>query len=307
MRTAHWWLAVLILGVLTACRAKRAGSGDRRTLDGVRDAVLFVHFDSVVVPLACHVAKERRFASGADCLGLMPSGAVLFSEAQGEAPSRPSVLDAYDRHVNGLAVEQKELTYNGFSIWPPEAAARVKRIAQDKTHPLYLHGELAVAGPDPAADPALLPPELALLERAGRQALSPPASLQPVVRQVALIDLDHDGQPERLIALGFRDKLGPDSTNDERRDSAENELSFAGLFLMTVRAPVEVRLLRRHAHTILGTVDLAGDGRLALWLAGHDSENFRYRLELFQGGKLLPIGCFGSGPGNGPYTDCEPL
>ncbi len=203
-------------------------------------------------------------------------------------------------------MENVNLPVNGYSVWPPQEARRVKRLAAVTA---YLGGDPSgqkryIEGPKPDPGPPLTSAEKTLLAQAGRKALAVPNGYELHIKQVVAADLAHVGRNQRLVALAFHPPLGPEPTNDQLRDSSESLLFYAGIFLLDHKAPSQVRPLRLHAHIILATVALAGEERIALWLDGSDHENLYYSLELFQQGRLLPLGCFGCGPGNGLTATC---
>lgn len=301
---SHWWM-VLLLAALAACPASQSRPLARAPPSQSSDLVFFVHYYSAVIPLACYKAMERRFARGAHCLSLVPPTAPILVEAAGPLPARPFSEVCYEQPVPGLAVEKSKLPANGYSVWPPQGARRVKRLTASWA---YLGGgdnvPWNIEGPAPDPGPPLTSSEKALLAQAGRKALAVPNGYELYIRQVVSVDLDHVGRNKRLVALGFHQPLGPEPTNDELRDSSKSLLFYAGIFLLDDKAGSQVQLLRLDTHTILATVDLAGDDRIALWLDGSDTENLYYSLELFQKGQLLPLGCFGCGPGNGLTTSC---
>lgn len=266
--------------------------------------MFFVHYESLAVPLGCHGGRERRFAVGKDCLALLPVGSSLFTEGVGSAPSRPGTRECYDQQVMGLELV-KEPPYNGFGIWPPENATKVRRIAAESVYAQVHPGHPRIEEPRLDLDRSIDPHDAALLTGAGIKAFGLHKNQKLFVRQVVPLDLDLDGQTDRLFTAGFHSPLPPDPSQEEIRHSNDQLSNTYGLYLITARAPGQVQLLRRYAHTVLGTVDLAGEGQVVLWLDSSDSENLRYLLEVFQKDRLVPLSCFGCGPGNGLTTDCS--
>lgn len=110
---------------------------------------------------------------------------------------------------------------------------------------------------------------------------------------------------DRLFTIGFHSPSKSDPSQEEIRNAIDQIRDTYDLYLITARAPGQVKFLRRGVNTVLGTVDLAGEAQVVLWLDASDSENLSHRLELFQDGRLLPLGCFGCGPGNGLTTHCS--
>ncbi len=124
---SHLWM-VLLLAALAACPASQSRPLGRAPPSQSSDLVFFVHYDSAVIPLACYAATERRFARGAHCLSLVPPTAPILVEAAGPLPARPFSEVCYEQPVPGLAVEKSKLPANGYSVWPPQGARRVKRL-----------------------------------------------------------------------------------------------------------------------------------------------------------------------------------
>lgn len=296
----------LALVTLCACAPRQTASPPRTRPAGTGDTVFFVHYQEVAVPLGCYRGSERRLAVGEDCLSLLPVGSSLFTEGVGSALSRPGRRECYEQEAIGLELGENA-PHNGFSIWPPANVTKVKRLAASRMYspggPPY---PPSIEESSLGRDVSVAPNDAALLTRAGIKEFGLPGPTELVVRQVVQIDLDRDGKTDRLFTIGFRSPSKPEPDQQEIRNGVEQLQDTYSLYLITARAPGQVQLLRRYVHTVLATVDLAGDGQVVLWLDASDSENLKYRLESFKDGRLSPLGCFGCGPGNGLKTYCSP-
>ncbi len=103
--------------------------------------------------------------------------------------------------------------------------------------------------------------------------LKPAVAKKMVVEQVAKIDVDGDGTPETLVALSAP--------------------GFAGLYLIAgTAAPRRLhgRVGSEFHYTVLGALDLDGDGLPELWLNSYDEDGFAWSVEQLGPDGLTDLG-----------------
>lgn len=211
-------------------------------------------------PVACFLDQTRQFAAGEACLALAPVGAeVALMSGQvarvtgrgqatcADATDEPTAtIDAPRDRLRGEAVSppalERELAYA-----PPTVPAEVDRAA-----PKELRERVAAALA--AAFPALGPAN------------------KPRIDQRAALDLDGDGAPEELIAASV-----PGPANDE-----DAPLRLSALLLAAAAGPPALLRGREHTrerYTVIGALDLDGDGARELYLNTYDDDGFSLSIE----------------------------
>lgn len=210
-------------------------------------------------PIACFLDQTRQFAAGEACLPIATTGAEVWlmsgqaakitgrgaSECAGAASEPTLTIDAARDLLRGEAVFPVELKQT-MQYAPPSMPADVDRAA-----PKELREQVAAALS--AAFPTL-------------------GAVKPRIDQRAALDLDGDGQPEALIAASV-----PGPTDDD-----DAPLRVSALLLATAGGPPTLLRGRADAHeryTVIGAIDLDGDGRRELYLNTYDPDGFSLSLE----------------------------
>lgn len=221
---------------------------------------LFVASEFGLSPLACYLDADRQFHAGEDCLALTPSGAEVWlmggtsAKVVGRAvatcanmatPEATAVIDAPKDALRGDAVVPPALKAALIYVTPTTPADA------DRTAPKELRAQIAAA-----------------IARAAPGLKSP----KPRIDQHVRVDVDDDGAPETIVAA-----VVPGSGKDEDAD-----YRFSALFLVPQAG--EPALLRaregtRERYTLLGALDLDGDGARELYLNTYDDDQFSLSLE----------------------------
>lgn len=234
--------------------------------------------ESGLAPIACFFEQTRSFAAGAACLELgragvevwLMSGAVATITGRdaltcaGE-PQPTLTLDVPREDLRGEAVLPTSLR-EAVAYAPPTLPHEVDRAAPKS---LRKRVQAAIA----AAHPQL-----------ARAAVR--------VEQQAQLDLDGDAVSESLVVatVPARSKKGEDAPPP----------AFSGVFLAPA-GDAPPTLLRGHTDasgrfTVLGAVDLDGEGTRELYLNTYDDEGFTLSIERVEGGALTTVGEWRCGP-----------
>lgn len=237
--------------------------------------VLLVASEFGLSPLACFLDAGKAFATGDACLDLAPIGAEVWlssgptakvtgrgtATCPGADPSATITVDAPREHLRGDAVLPPALK-DVLVYVPPEPPPEVDRAA-----PKELRDSLAKALT--AAFPAL-------------------GAVKPRIDQRARLDLDGDGTPEQLVAVAVPGKIQDD----------DELLRASALFLVPDAGAPELLRARtdtRERYTVIGALDLDGDGPRELYLNTYDADGFSLSLERREAGGLVTLGRWACG------------
>lgn len=226
-------------------------------------------------PLACYLDQTRAFATGDACLALAPAGAELWLVAA----ARAAKVTGFGATSCPDAAPQPTL----------KVEAEAEALRGDAVVPLALKDALTYTPPTRPEDvdraaPKELRKRLALALTAAFPTLG---AVKPRVEQRAELDLDGDGALEVLIAVTVPAARGEDDA----------VARAAALFIERAGA---LTLLRggegsRARYTVLGALDLDGDGHRELYLNTYDDEGFALTLERLGEGGLEALGRWSCG------------
>jgi hypothetical protein len=227
-------------------------------------------------PIACFLDQEKKFAAGETCLGLGPvgaeawllSGATAKVTGRGEAtcpgadaPEPTLAIDAAREALRGDALlpasARELLTYVPPTLPPDVDKATTKELRERVTTALT------------AAYPAL-----------GKLA-------RVRVEQRALLDLDGDGAAEELVAASVPGK-------DE--DAALRVSALLHGPENGALAPLRGRTDTSEHYTVIGALDLDGDGKRELYLNTYDDDGFSLSVERRAPEGLVSEGRWSCGP-----------
>lgn len=211
-------------------------------------------------PLACFFDQAQNFATGEPCLALAPVGTELW------------LMTGTAAKVTG----QGQATCA--DVRPPEPTLTLdaprEALRGDAVLPTKLKDALAYVAPAPPAEvDAAAPKELRTTLAAAIRAQFPAlGAVKPQIDQRVLIDLDGDGVDEALVVTTVAGK-----SKEEDAD-----LRLSALFLVpTGGAPelLRAREATRERYTVIGSLDLDGDGTREIYLNTYDDHTFSLSLE----------------------------
>lgn len=238
--------------------------------------VLLIASEFGLSPLACFLDHTRTFATGDACLDLAPVGAEVWLMTGSAA----KVVGRGAATCPGATSPGATIT-----IEAPREALR-----GDAVLPSALKDALAYVPPEPPAEvDRAAPKELReRIARAIKAAFPDLGEVKPVIAQRARLDLFGDGTPEELVVATV-----PGKTRDE-----EANLRLSALFLVPeggAPALLRARPDTRKRYTVIGSIDLDGDGTREIYLNTYGDDAFSLSLERREGDGLQSLGRWSCG------------
>lgn len=227
-------------------------------------------------PIACFLDQDKKFAAGEACLALGPVGAeawLLSGQTATITGRGAATCPGADAPEPTLAIDAAREALRGDALLPASARELLAYV------------------------PPTLPPDVdraasrELRERvttaltAAYPALGKLARVR--VEQRALLDLDGDGEPEELVAASVP---GKDEDSALRVSALLHGPEDGAL------APLRGRTDTGEHYTVIGALDLDGDGTRELYLNTYDDDGFSLSVERRAPEGLVSEGRWSCGP-----------
>jgi hypothetical protein len=253
-------MKLLIAGLLLAPSVALADDTPPRPRPSKVSRILFDNNANLLVPLVCYDGARARFETRDPCLKLLPASArVTLSDGRSAAIKKRTkwLCDGDSSRYAAVELKLGEIAAP-WATWPK---FEVKTAAEQ----------------EPSAD------ELKRVRAAAQETLghAPKGELQVNAKS---LDIDGDGKPERFfdVTAGFH----------------EGEYELSALYFVSGRARDVVELHRSNddSYSLLGGVDLDGDGRLELIVESSYYEGDATIVESIDDkGNTIELGALGCG------------
>lgn len=245
-------------------------------------SAVFFSVDGALIPLGCFDKDKGKLLGGKDCGKLVQKDGEVYLKDDDSTE-----IDTIGEPKNALCEpgEGKPTSFStakldsgeafSFGVYPKSAAQKFISVSREDTTAGSRTGSL-----DAAEKKAV---EEAIVADSGK------AAGEPVnIHQVASLDVDGDSQPDTFISANV---INP-------KDTAR--YLFSGLFMRSSKSPDKLVLLDKtktnlEIYTLLGAIDLNGDGTHELWVNAAFNEGGGDRVIEIAGGKVNPLAKYSCG------------